>query len=97
MFKRPSDELSQFLLITRPPAKFWMRRRFALVRAARGKKKKKAISQPWRIQVMGESLTRIKIAVVGRKYGHSVKNYASLTRPILIEVALPARSTDEFP
>lgn len=96
MFKRPSDELSQFLLITRPPAKFWMRRRFALVRAARGKKKK-AISQPWRIQVMGESLTRIKIAVVGRKYGHSVKNYASLTRPILIELALPARSTDEFP
>lgn len=62
-----------------------------------GVKKKKAISQPWRIQVMGESLTRIKIAVVGRKYGHSVKNYASLTRPILIELALPARSADEFP
>lgn len=44
MFKRPSDELSQFLLITRPPAKFWMRRRFALVRAARGKKKKSYIT-----------------------------------------------------
>lgn len=72
-----------------------MRRRFALVLAARGKKKN-AISQPWRMQVIGKSLTCIKIAVVGRKYGHSVKNYASLTRPILIDLALPARSTDEF-
>lgn len=48
------------------------------------------------MQVIGKSLTCIKIAVVGRKYGHSVKNYASLTRPILIDLALPARSTDEF-
>lgn len=85
MFKRPSNELSQSLPITRPPEKFWTRRRFALVRAAGGKKKK-SISQPRRVQVIGESLTCIKIAVAGRKYGHSVKNYASLTRPILIEL-----------
>lgn len=85
MFKRPANEMSQSLPITRPPDKFWKRRRFALVRAAGGKEKK-GISQPRRVQVIGESLTCIKIAVVGRKYGHSVKNYASLTRPILIEL-----------